>query len=178
MRVVVGVVLAAGAGRRAGGPKALRRTPDGTPWLELAVRRLREAGCADVVVVLGAGADEARDLVPADARVVVAADWALGASASLRAGLEAAGGDAVLVTLVDLPGERAETARRVLDSGADLAQAVFDGRPGHPVLIGREHWPALLGELSGDAGARDYLRRHAALAVECGDLEAGEDVDV
>ena len=78
-------MLAAGAGRRFGGPKALARDPDGTPWIELAVRMLREAGCDRVLVALGASADAARALVPADARPLVVAGWAEGLSASLRA---------------------------------------------------------------------------------------------
>jgi len=56
----VGVVLAAGEGRRMGMPKALVRDPDGTSWLRRAVETLSDAGCAPVVVVLGAQADEAR----------------------------------------------------------------------------------------------------------------------
>ena len=86
----VGVVLAGGAGRRFGMPKALARADDGSPWVQRACRALLDGGCADVVVVLGARADEARELVPATARFVVAADWATGIAASLRAGLAAA----------------------------------------------------------------------------------------
>ena len=88
---VSGLVLAAGAGTRAGGPKALRRDEAGSPWLQLAVTALRAGGCADVTVVLGAGAAEARSLVPDDVAVVVADDWQQGLSASLRAGLRACG---------------------------------------------------------------------------------------
>ncbi|NQX27721.1 NTP transferase domain-containing protein [Microbacteriaceae bacterium VKM Ac-2854] len=179
------MVLAAGAGRRAGGPKALRRTADGTPWLQLAVERMRAAGCSDVIVLLGAGADEARELVPDGARIVVATDWADGASASLRAGLRAAAAgdaEAALVTLVDLPDASADPAARVIAQARRplrdaLAQAHYDGRPGHPVLIGRAHWDPLAAELHGDVGARDYLRAHQAQLVECGDLERGDDVD-
>ncbi|NQX13532.1 NTP transferase domain-containing protein [Microbacteriaceae bacterium VKM Ac-2855] len=180
---VIGLVLAAGAGRRAGGPKALRRAEDGTPWLVLAVERMRGAGCADVVVLLGAGADEASALVPASAQVVVVTDWTTGASAALRAGIDAAGAreaEAVLVTLVDLPTATIPAARRVLADAkgpTDLAQATHGGRPGHPVLIGRAHWAALTAELTGDTGARDYLRAHGARLIECGDLESGDDVD-
>ena len=45
-------MLAAGAGTRAGGPKALRRDADGVPWLHLAVAALRGGGCDPVLVVL------------------------------------------------------------------------------------------------------------------------------
>jgi CTP:molybdopterin cytidylyltransferase MocA len=62
-----GLLLAAGAGRRYGGPKAL---VDGRLWHALDV--LAEGGCSDRTVVLGAEADRIRTLVPADVAVVVA----------------------------------------------------------------------------------------------------------
>ncbi|HZK58984.1 MAG TPA: NTP transferase domain-containing protein, partial [Cryobacterium sp.] len=58
-----------------------------------------------------------------------------------------------------------------------LRQAVFGGRPGHPVVIGRRHWAALVAHLAGDTGARPYLVAHGVQAVECGDLGTGADVD-
>ncbi|WP_448002451.1 nucleotidyltransferase family protein [Agromyces bauzanensis] len=181
----LGLLLAAGAGTRMGRPKALVRDASGVPWVALGCRMLRAAGCGEVVVVLGAEADTALALVPPDARVVVAHDWALGMSASLRAGLgfaESTDAAAVLVSLVDLPELPPSVGRRVLDrAGPDLAsalvRAVFGGRPGHPVLIGRAHWAAVAESVSGDAGANAYLGRHGVVAVECGDLTAGRDRD-
>ncbi|MFT3970744.1 MAG: NTP transferase domain-containing protein [Micropruina sp.] len=85
-------MLAAGAGVRAGGPKALRRTASGTPWVEAVVRRLFDGGCTDVVVVLGAAATAARALLPASASAVVCERWADGLSESLRTGIATAGG--------------------------------------------------------------------------------------
>ena len=178
-------MLAAGAGTRFGGPKALARESDGTPWIELAVRMLRAAGCAPVLVALGACAEEARGLVPPDADIVMVEDWPEGLSASLRAGLAAASAglaEAVLITPVDTPGATADAAARVIShAGAplasELARAVYDGRPGHPVLIGRDHWAALAETLTGDSGAGAYLTGHGALAVECSDLWSGADVD-
>jgi len=185
---VAGLVLAAGAGRRAGGPKALRRDERGS-WLALACARLAEGGCDLVLAVLGAGSTRAEALLPPGAVPVPARDWAGGASRSLAAGLGAArdrGAAAVLVTLVDLPNERAEAAARVLARGrratggavaGALVRAAYDGMPGHPVLIGAAHWGALGAVLSGDAGARDYLARTDHLLVECGDLGGGADED-
>ncbi len=116
---VVGLVLAAGAGRRLGGrPKALLADPDGTPYLSRAVARLHAAGCARVLVVLGAAAGEATELLePGSADVVVAPDWADGMGLSLRRGLvelEDGPGTAVLVTLVDLPDVDTAVMSRVL----------------------------------------------------------------
>lgn len=180
---VTGIVLAAGGGTRAGGPKASRRTPDGTAWIAVSTTMLLSAGCPRVVVVLGAGEHLARPLVPSDPRVTVAVanDWERGMSASLRTGIAASTGVAALVTLVDLPDLPESVARRVLGAGvgADaLRQATFDSRPGHPVLIGAAHWDAVSRSLEGDRGARDYLMAHGVLEVECGDLTDGADVDL
>jgi molybdenum cofactor cytidylyltransferase len=188
---IAGVVLAAGAGTRFGGPKALATHPDGTPWLATAVRALADAGCSPVLVVLGASADEAAALLgtlpEADHAVVVRADdWADGMSASLRAALRAAAAVdpppvALAVVPVDVPDLDAATMRRVVDRApvdpSTLRQAVFRGRPGHPALIGRDHWATLAAAVRGDAGARAYLAAHSALPVEAADVSSGEDVD-
>lgn len=174
---VTGIVLAAGAGTRAGGPKALLRMPDGTPWLELACAFLRDAGCDRVVAVLGAQARIARPLVPVWAEVLVADEWEAGMSASLRAGLEAASGEAAFVTLVDLPGLPAAVGLRVMSAPGALRQASFGGEPGHPVYIAAEHWDAAAASLTGDRGARRYLVEHGVTEVECGDLWHGRDRD-
>ncbi len=179
-----GLLLAAGAGSRMGAPKALVVDPGGTPWLVRSAGALLDGGCEAVTVVLGAAADEAAALLP-DGPVtsVVAADWTEGMSASLRAGLAAVAGsaaDAVVITLVDLPDVGADVVQRVVAAGAGrdtLARATYDGRPGHPVVVGRDHWAAMAESVQGDAGARGYLSDHDVTVVECGDLATGRDVD-
>ncbi|MCU1410838.1 MAG: nucleotidyltransferase family protein [Rhodoglobus sp.] len=179
MADITGIVLAAGAGTRAGGPKALLRMPDGTPWLELAATALLDGGCSRVIVVLGAQARIARPLVPIDDRVttVVAMEWEQGMSESLRIGLAAADGDAALITLVDLPELPAAVVRRVLDAPGALRQATYGGRPGHPVYIAAEHWVPVAATLTGDHGARAYLVQHGVDEVDCADLWDGADRD-
>ncbi len=127
--------------------------------------------------------EEARQLLEGyDVDVVVAADWDEGMGASLRTGLQSLTTDAAaaLVTLVDLPDVGPEVVRRLLDrpvSAATLARAVYDGTPGHPVLIGRDHWAGVIESAIGDQGARAYLGSHQVELVECGDLATGRDVD-
>ena len=113
----VGIVLAAGAGTRFGGPKVLAAEGD---WLHSAVQALADGGCGSVIVVLGA----AVVAVPSPARAVVAEDWADGMSASLRAGLTAAGdgeAQAAVLHLVDIPDVGAEVVHRVLTAMRDAA---------------------------------------------------------
>lgn len=179
-----GLLLAAGQGRRAGGPKALRVDDAGQPWVVNAVRVLRDGGCGDVYVVAGAGADKVLAvLADEDVRVVVAADWAQGMGASLRAGLAAVGrtsAQVACVHLVDLPDVGADVVARLLRSasGPDtLARAGYAGEPGHPVLLGRTHWPAVTAGAVGDRGARDLLAQRSARLVDCSDLAGGGDVD-
>jgi CTP:molybdopterin cytidylyltransferase MocA len=166
-----------------GRPKALVVGDDGTPWLVAALGRLHDGGCRHVTVVLGAAADAAATLVDgAHVHVVVAADWAEGMSASLRTGLASldASADAALVTLVDLPDVTADVIGRVAAAadGPDvLARAAYEGTPGHPVLIGRDHWAGVIATATGDQGARDYLKPREVVLVECGDLATGRDVD-
>jgi CTP:molybdopterin cytidylyltransferase MocA len=180
MAQVTGIVLAAGAGTRAGGPKALRIDDDGMPWLHRAVAALQAGGCDEIVVVLGAGAGRARALTPAGVRIVEAADWAAGLSSSVRAGLAAATGDAAVITLVDLHAMPAEAVARILESPVEpgtLRRATYGGRPGHPVLLGRDHWVAAAASAEGDRGAGRYLKAQGAELVELSGLWAGDDDD-
>lgn len=170
-----------------GRPKALVTGDDGRPWLHTAIDALRDGGCDHVVVVLGAAADQARRLIGDMAvTTVVAQDWEQGMSASLRAGLVEAlgrGGDfgAVVVSLIDLPDVDSRVVARVIDKvGTEpsaLGRAVYEGTPGHPVVIGLDHIDGVLQGASGDSGARDYLRDTGLTLVECSDLATGADVD-
>lgn len=158
-----GIVLAAGGGSRMGRPKMLLPV-GGHPLLQHVVDAGVEAGLRPLAVVLGAGAAEVAVALrlPPGAAIVRCPDWAEGQSASLRAGLTAAPPDAgaAVILLGDQPEVRPEAVRALLEArrlrGAPAARAAYRGRPGHPVLLGRETWPALM-RLRGDAGARGPL---------------------
>lgn len=168
---LAGLLLAAGAGRRYGMPKIL--VPG---WLEHSVTALRGGGCDSVHVVTGA----ARPPLPNDALEIYCENWGQGIGTSLHRGLTHLGEDPerVVVHLIDYPDIGPAVVARVLQrSGNQLARAVFNGRPGHPVNVPRDHLAPLIGSLQDESGAGPYLRAHAALAVECGDLADGQDVD-
>lgn len=172
----VGVLLAAGGGRRYGKPKVLV-----DDWLDRAVDALRKGGCADVVVVLGA----AEVAPPPGATAISAPDWRQGLSASVRAGLAQADrmrADYAVLHVIDTPDVGPAVVARVLGravaSASGLARAFFGDRPGHPVVIARRHWPEVMIQVSGDRGAGSYLRtRPDVVIVDCTDLAGGHDID-
>jgi CTP:molybdopterin cytidylyltransferase MocA len=189
---VLGLLLAAGAGRRAGGPKALRRSDDGVAWVVRSADALLDGGCDHVLAVLGASALEVEPLLRDrdDVTTTWCPEWSEGMGASLRAGLrwalDAVGDedgpavDSALVHLVDLPDVGAPVVARVLTRAVgpeSLARATYGGGSGHPVLIGSAHWAGVLESAAGDRGARDFLDGREVDLVECGDLATGRDVD-
>jgi len=175
-----GIVLAAGEGKRFGGPKQVAQL-DGRPLLEHAVRAmLAVPSISPVVVVLGAHAAEVRQAVDLDgADVVVCDDWADGQSASLRTGVAALGEvEAAVITLGDQPFISAEVIAGVLDQrGRHLAvRATYDGKPGHPVLLERRLLDHVT-ELEGDVGARALLNGDHVRTWEVGRLCDPTDID-
>ena len=171
-----GIVLAAGEGRRFGGPKA-PFVLDGERLVDRAVRTLREGGCDDVIVILGAW----EGAVP-DALVVVNHGWEEGMGSSLRIGLKwarATKADRALVTLVDLPGLTPAAVRRVIETDGAIVQGVYDGEPGHPVRFDAAVLDAVISACTGDEGARTFMRgREDVVRVELADVASGQDLDV
>jgi molybdenum cofactor cytidylyltransferase/nicotine blue oxidoreductase len=181
---VAGLVLAAGAGRRYGMPKALVEY-EGSLLVERAVRTAR-AVCDPVLVVLGAQATEVWQRADLTGATVLAnADWDTGMASSLRTGLDGLRGwpariDAALVLLVDMPGMTPAALWRMSEHAgpAALAVATYDGVRGHPVLLGREHWAGVVETATGDEGARSYLAAHDVTEVDCTGLADPADLDV
>jgi len=179
------LILAAGGGTRMGGPKALLEF-EGRLLVERAVETALAGGCDQVVLVLGAQAEEVqRRAALGPARIVVNEDWSEGMGSSLRAGLAALDAeltDAALILLVDQPFVGPRAVRAVLDAwraGARLASAAYAGKRGHPVLFGREHWAEAALSATGDSGARAFLAAHAAelVLVPCDTLADPRDLD-
>lgn len=188
MADVAGLLLAAGGGRRLGGRVKALLPHRGRPLVESVAGELRAAGCAPVVVVLGADADEVLAGARLDGcRVVRNPEWESGMASSLRAGLAALSAlptppAGALVALVDQPFVGATAMARVVAafrSPETLAAASYLGERGHPVLLGAAHFAGVAAGARGDRGARDYLRARAdrLTLVECGDVAGPEDID-
>jgi CTP:molybdopterin cytidylyltransferase MocA len=162
----VAVVLAAGEGRRIGGPKAL--LPFGaTTFLAHVCALVARPGIAAVVAVIGAEADRVRREGHAGEGVLVRVNdrWREGMLTSVWAGLDAAealGAEAVILHPVDTPfvdPATVEAVVRALAGGAVVAVPSHAGRRGHPAGFSRRAWPALR-SASLDCGARGVLADH------------------
>lgn len=181
---VAGIVLAAGAGRRVGLPKALVEI-GGRYLLQHAVEALRKGGCSRIVVVLGAHADEvqARVALP-DVEVIVNDRWADGLSTSFAAGLRACEkAAAVVVMLVDQPGITSQVIRRIIETSRDSERsavvATYGGAWRNPVLFKACVFHEVVAAVHGDAGAKPWLQANAEKVetVEVGDIADATDVD-
>ncbi len=161
---VQGLLLAAGAGRRFGGPKLLQPLDDGTPVGLAAARNLRLA-LGEVLAVLRSGEGELAALLAAEpgVRTLACPKAELGMGHSLASGVRAsAGADGWVIALGDMPWLHPSTIVQVarwLESGAPIVAPEYRGRRGHPVGFGRAFGPDLMA-LSGDKGAQELLRRN------------------
>jgi CTP:molybdopterin cytidylyltransferase MocA len=178
---VAGVLLAAGSGSRLGRPKALV-VVGGRSLVARGVALLQDGGAHPVIVVTGAA--ELTDPLGPGLICVRNPAWATGMGSSLAVGLAAAPPDrvAAVIALADQPLVGPESVRRLIaafERGAAVAVACYEGRPRNPVLISREHWPAVVALATGDVGARPFLRAHPDLVmhVECGDVGRPDDID-
>ena len=164
------IVLAAGSGTRFGGGKLLAPYGGGV-LLDGALRAAFAAPVRTVTVVTGADPSRVGAAVRALAgavgqgrrlQIVHAVDHAEGMGASLRRAAAALPTDAegVFVFLGDMPRIPTSVLERLAQAvrdGAPAAAATFDGKRGHPAVIGADLIPQLL-TLQGDAGARAVLQ--------------------
>lgn len=188
--MIAGVILAAGASSRLGTPKQLLPL-DGRPLLQHVIDVAATVGLEPIVVVLGyrAADVEAALRLPDDARIVDNPDYSEGQSSSLRRGLAALEPDvgAAAILMGDQPRIRPEAIRDAVETyrrtGAPVVRTHYRGRPGHPVVLDRSAWPALMAETK-DRGARGVLAAHPEWVVPLdrdedppADIDTREDYD-
>jgi molybdenum cofactor cytidylyltransferase len=177
--LICGLILAAGAGTRFGEQPKLLAELDRRPLLDHAIA----AQCAvpeldPIAVVLGAHAEQILGRVDfMRAQPVICEQWEDGQAASLRRGIEFLTQQGhlnrVIVTLGDQPRMTPELIARFVEEPPGT-RAVYDGRPGHPVVLGPVQMRAIA-RLHGDHGARQLLR--GGPTIECGRLSCARDVD-
>ena len=178
------IVLAAGQSKRMGQPKMI------LPWgqttvIGQVVSTLLQAGVGEIVVVTGGAAQEMQAALQGQP-VHLAANPAYAQGemlSSVQVGLAALPADcpAALIVLGDQPQIEASVVEAILAEyhahGSQLIVPSYQMRRGHPWLVGRALWPALLalqsperlepslpardGPAGGQAGTlRDFLNAH------------------
>lgn len=182
MAQIVGLLLAAGQGRRFGSDKLLHLLDDGTPLAVASARKLKEACPRAIAVLRPEQTTLAALLIAEGLEVVICPEASAGMGHSLAAGvaasLEAAGW---LVALADMPFVQVATLRSVVDvlnAGAALAAPFFKGQRGHPVAFAAR-WRDQLLALTGDEGARAVVGNNRGLLSRIDTADAGvlRDVD-
>jgi molybdenum cofactor cytidylyltransferase len=141
----IGVILAAGRGRRMGSTKQLKMWPaaDGPKPLICAAYDTIRPICDEIIIVLGYEADRVAEALQGRSflRIESSADQPM--IESIRAGLRAASTIDPKATVVLQPGDHPEVLGATLQSLTQTAcarpdQAIiaeYNGRGGHPALI-------------------------------------------
>lgn len=180
-RSIVGILLAAGVGRRFGGDKLMHRLADGTPIAVAAANSLRSACGRVLAVVRPDRAKLADTLAGAGCEIVLCPEASQGMGHSLAAGVRAAADAAGwIVALGDMPGIDSSSHRAVaacLQGGASLAATQYGILRGHPVGFARE-WLAELAALTGDQGGRTILAQYPLHLVLCPVDDPGVVLDI
>lgn len=185
MSDVVSIILAAGKGERIGGPKALLlwpvTTPRGRVELPLAIAHAEARLAAESSRVLVITRPSMLRPLLAYVRPgidLLASDMSddLGPAGSIAFAAQRLGGAAfVLITPVDTPPARADTAARLLervrigDPPPLAARPRYGGRSGHPVVLRAEALAPYAGRTP--PPLRDLLR---ALGSRCQDVEVDD----
>ena len=152
------IILAAGSGRRMGGPKALLSL-DGETLLQRAIRITKEAGFTAVIAVVGDW-----DPGPLKAQVIRNDSAAEGMASSIRMGIAALppAAERVLLMTVDQVAVDADLLGRLLalsDLDPDRPTAcAYADTLGIPAVLPRRLFADLLA-LRGERGAKTVLQR-------------------
>jgi molybdenum cofactor cytidylyltransferase len=177
--VLAAIILAAGASRRMGLPKALLGY-EGRPFVEhlLEVTSHPEIGLTRVV--LGANSEDILSHLKLDpTMVVINNDWEKGQLSSIHAALRSLPvglTDGVLLCLVDHPLITGALVRELIEkfysSGKPIVLPTYKGKRGHPVIFASALYDELLAAPL-EQGARSVVWAHAADILEVPTIEEG-----
>jgi molybdenum cofactor cytidylyltransferase len=163
--MISAILLAAGESRRMGSLKALLPY-QGQTFIERVCTAFLTAGVDELIVVLGARAEEIGRALPVHPalRSVVNSRYSQGQLSSLMVGIGALSpeSEAAVVNLVDHPLVLSETITAVLDSfravPVPIVIASYQGKRGHPVLFSSQVYGEILAAPL-DQGAKVIVRK-------------------
>ncbi|MGV8027341.1 MAG: NTP transferase domain-containing protein [Anaerolineaceae bacterium] len=176
------VILAAGQSARLGKPKQL------IPWqettlLNFTISVIRQSGIEDIVLVLGASAEEIKKtLNNQQLRIVNNLSWATGKASSIRAGLNAICSEAtgVLIFLCDQPYLSTDLICSILQAGdsseADIIAPIVGDQLSNPVLFKINIFPAFY-TLQGEEGGKNLFSKYTMQRVPWMDERILLDID-
>jgi molybdenum cofactor cytidylyltransferase len=170
--MISAILLAAGESRRMGSAKALLQY-QGQTFIARVCNAFLTAGVDELIVVLGARADELRCALPTHGKLrsVVNPRYSLGQLSSLMVGIGALSSEseATLVNLVDHPLIEVETIKALMTSfraaPLPILIASYQGKRGHPVLFSSQVYGEILAAPL-DQGAKVVVRKDPARVRE------------
>lgn len=178
----VGILLAAGEGRRFGANKLLHPVMNDTAMLFTSAALLKSILPNVIVVINEALTDYSAQLQSMGLQVVINTEAKQGIGNSIACGVTASKDAASwLIALADMPYIQADTVSLLvekLQAGADIVAPVFDGQRGHPVGFHQRYAQELM-QLKGDVGARSIIKRQIDMLslVEVDDDGVLKDID-
>ena len=179
--MISALVLAAGQAARFGQCKQLMRLGD-KALLQHVLDNLAQSKIDEVVVVLGAHAEEIREQIQfGKARVILNPDFANGMSTSIQAGLRAIRSDAAMIVLADQPLVTPRTFDVLIDeysrSKPDVVVPTFNGFRGNPVIVDGSLFEEMMG-IRGDIGCRAIFGDHVQSIVKVAVDDRGVVTDI
>jgi molybdenum cofactor cytidylyltransferase len=180
--MISAIVLAAGQATRFGECKQLMPL-GGKTLLAHVLDNLRRSKVDEIVVVLGARAEEIRSRVAfARERVVLNPSYAEGMSTSIQAGLRAVSeeAEAAMIVLADQPFVTTATFDALIDAyrtaNVRIVLPTYDRFRGNPVIVSRALFAEMM-TLRGDVGCRSIFGQHSLVKVPVNDKGVVTDID-
>jgi molybdenum cofactor cytidylyltransferase len=182
-RRVAAIVLAAGASTRMAGTIKQLLPWRGRTLIRNAIDIAVQSSANEVIVVLGAHAEEIRAVIrESSARIVINRQWEGGHSTSIRAGLNALSPKTTAAIFInaDQPLLTSDVVSQIIqryrETDASVIVPFYAGMRGSPVLFERAHFDELA-NLSGEQGGRELLIKYPVERVDFADTRLGMDVD-
>lgn len=159
----VGILLAAGQGRRYGSNKLIDVVIDKQAMLFASAEKMAAVLPGSIVVISAALHDCRAELEQMHLRVVVNQQPEQGMGSSIACGVRASeDANGWFIMLADMPYIKTNTIAQLtarLNSPAKIIAPLLDQQRGHPVGFGADYKAGLL-SLGGDVGARELIDRH------------------
>ncbi|MEM3616075.1 MAG: nucleotidyltransferase family protein [Candidatus Methanomethylicia archaeon] len=164
--MITAIILAAGYSKRFGRNKLLEPIA-GKPMIRWTLEATLNSMINEVVVVLGFEAERVYEVIKdLKCRVIVNLEYDIGMSSSVKCGVRSimSRSEAVLIIPGDYPFIEVETINNVIkkyrETHAPIIIATYNGRRGHPILIGRELFQEVLEINEESMGLKAVIRRH------------------